>query len=136
MMYPIRYSVKDRWLKVERNGEEERIPNPNPTVAVLKGQWRPGEGEFELFRVSASVFRDMTGRIVYGGNVDPRGIQKFYVEGHIHAVIQARAGNRVREAVKRAKQTPDAMERIRAIRSGQPRVLKGVPVRRRRRSDG
>ena len=133
MLHPIRYSVKDRWLTVERNGEEERIPNPNPTVAVLKGHWRQGEGEIELFRVSASVFRDMTGRIVYGGDVDARGIQKFYVEARVHAMIQARAGRGVRTAAKRVKQSADELDRIAAIHSGNPRVLRGGKIIRRRR---
>ena len=132
MMHPIRYAVKDRWL----DGRERTVPNPNPTVAVLAGHWSRDSGETELFRVPASQFREMTGRIVYGGDVDARGVQKFYVPADVHAMIQARAGKRVRAAVKRAKQTPDAMERIRAIRRGQPRVLKGAPVLRRRRSDG
>jgi hypothetical protein len=129
MKHPIRYAVKDRWI----DGRERTIPNPNPTVVVLAGHWSRDTGETELFRVSASQFREMTGRVVYGGDVDARGIQKFYVGSDVHAIIQARAGRRVRAAVKRAKQTPDVMERIRAIRSGNLPVLRGGKIIRRRR---
>ena len=129
MLHPIRYTVKDRWL----DGRERTIPNPNPTVAVLAGHWSRDTGETELFRVSASQFREMTGRVVYGGDVDARGIQKFYVGTDVHAMIQARAGNGVRAAVKRVKQSADELDRIRAIRSGNPRVLRGGKIIRRRR---
>ena len=129
MMHPIRYTVKDRWL----DGRERTIPNPNPTVAVLAGHWSRETGETELFRVSASQFREMTGRVVYGGDVDARGIQKFYVGTDVYAMIQARAGNGVRTAIRRVKQSADEIERIAAIRSGNPRVLRGGKIIRRRR---
>ena len=129
MMHPIRYAVKDRWL----DGRDRTIPNPDPTVAVLAGHWSRDTGETELFRVPASVFREMTGRVVYGGDVDARGIQKFYVEADVYAVIQARAGRGVRTAAKRVKQSADELDRIRAIRSGNPRVLRGGKIIRRRR---
>ena len=129
MMHPIRYAVKDRWL----DGRDRTIPNPDPTVAVLAGHWSRDHGETELFRVPASVFREMTGHVVYGGDVDARGIQKFYVEADVYAVIQARAGNGVRAAAKRVKQSADELERIAAIRSGNPRVLRGGKIIRRRR---
>ena len=129
MLHPIRYAVKDRWL----DGRERTIPNPNPTVAVLAGHWSRDGGETELFRVPASQFREMTGRIVYGGDVDARGIQMFHVQDDVHAVIQARAGRGVRTAVKRVKQSADELDRIRAIRSGNPRVLRGGKIIRRRR---
>jgi len=129
MRHPIRYAVKDRWL----DGRERTVPNPNPTVVVLAGHWSRDSGETELFRVPASTFRDMTGRIVYGGDVDARGIQKFYVGDDVHAVVQARAGRSVRTAVRRVKQSADEIERIAAIRSGNPRVLRGGKIIRRRR---
>ncbi len=129
MRHPIRYAVKDRWL----DGRDRTIPNPDPTVAVLAGHWSRDTGETELFRVPASVFREMTGRVVYGGDVDARGIQKFYVEADVHAVIQARAGRSVLTAVRRVKQSADEIERIAAIRSGNPRVLRGGKIIRRRR---
>ncbi len=129
MLHPIRYTVKARWL----DGRERTIPNPNPTVVVLAGHWSRDTGETELFRVSASQFREMTGRVVYGGDIDARGIQKFYVEDDVHAVIQARAGRGVRTAVRRVKQSADELERIAAIRSGNPRILRGGKIIRRRR---
>ncbi len=129
MMHPIRYAVKARWL----DGRERTIPNPNPTVVVLAGHWSRDTGEAELFCVSASQFREMTGRVVYGGDIDARGIQKFYVGDDVHAVIQARAGRGVRAAVKRVKQSVDELERIAAIRSGNPWVLRGGKIIRRRR---
>ena len=129
MLHPIRYTVKDRWL----DGRERMIPNPNPTVAVLAGHWSRAGGESELFRVPASQFREMTGRVVYGGDVDARGIQMFHVQDDVHAVIQARAGRGVRTAVKRVKQSADELDRIAAIRSGNPRVLRGGKIIRRRR---
>ena len=129
MRHPIRYAVKDRWL----DGRERTVPNPDPTVVVLAGHWSRDGGETELFRVPASVFRDMTGRIVYGGDVDARGIQKFYVEARVHAMIQARAGRGVRTAAKRVEQSADELDRIAAIRSGNPRVLRGGKIIRRRR---
>ncbi len=129
MLHPIRYTVKARWL----DGRERTIPNPNPIVVVLAGHWNRDTGETELCRMSASVFREMTGRVVYGGDIDVRGIQKFYVGADVHAMIQARAGNGVRAAVKRVKQSADELDRIRAIRSGNPRVLRGGKIIRRRR---
>ncbi len=129
MRYPIRYAVKDRWL----DGRDRTVPNPDPTVVVLAGHWSRATGETELFRVPASTFRDMTGRIVYGGDVDARGIQKFYVAAAVYAVIKARAGRGVRTAAKRVEQSADELDRIAAIRSGNPRVLRGGKIIRRRR---
>ena len=134
MLHPIRYTVKDRWLA----GRERTIPNPNPTVAVLAGHWSRDSGETELFRVPASQFRDMTGRIVYGGDVDSRGVQMFHVQDDVQAVIQARAGRR-RKTNRKTRddviKTPQEIRRLRAIRDGKPLVRTDVkPLRRRKKA--
>ena len=134
MLHPIRYTVKDRWL----DGRERTVPNPNPTVSVLAGHWSRDSGETELFRVSASQFRDMTGRIVYGGDVDSRGVQMFHVQDDVQAVIQARAGRR-RKTNRKTRddviKTPQEIRRLRAIRDGKPLVRTDVkPLRRRKKA--
>jgi len=132
MLHPIRYTVKDRWL----DGRERTVPNPNPTVALLAGHWNRDTGETELFRVTASQFREMTGRVVYGGDVDARGIHMFHVQDDVHAVIQARAGRR-RKTNRKTRddvmKTPQEIRRLKAIRDGKPLVRTDVkPIRRRK----
>ena len=135
MLHPIRYTVKDRWL----DGQERTIPNPNPTVALLAGHWNRDTGETELFRVTASQFREMTGRIVYGGDVDARGIQMFHVQDDVHRLMMERAGQKRRQSNRKTRddvmKTPQEIRRLRAIRAGKPLVRTDVkPIRRRKKA--
>ena len=92
-LYPLKYKVSARWVDDEvydSFGNRIRTPNPNPLVTVLQGLWRPKDGDLEKFQMTASEFRALTGIIVYGGDIEKRGITKTHVPESIHRRIQAR----------------------------------------------
>ena len=146
-LYTLRYKVKKRWIKtdeIDQWGDDVLLVNPDPTVVVQLGVWtqrkRMDERHIEhaKFETSASCFREMTGIMVYGGDVEPRGNQKAYVDASVHAGIQARwelsgGGNkrRTRNVVTKVRTRPD---RLKDIQEGRIGILKGVkPIRRRRK---
>ena len=91
--HPLKYKVSNRWLDDEvydAQGIRIKTPNPDPTVTVLQGLWRKKEGDLEKFQMSASEFRALTGIIVYGGDIEKRGVTKTHVPESIHLRIQAR----------------------------------------------
>jgi hypothetical protein len=92
-LHPLKYKVSARWVDDEvydQYGIRIKTPNPDPMVTVLQGLWRKKEGDLEKFQMTASEFRALTGIIVYGGDIEKRGITKTLVPESIHRRIQAR----------------------------------------------
>lgn len=92
-LHPLKYKVSDRWLDDEvydSFGNRIKTPNPDPSVTVLQGLWRKKEGDLEKFQMTSSEFRALTGIIVYGGDIEKRGVTKTHVPEAIHRRIQAR----------------------------------------------
>ena len=92
----LRYNITKRFLPREYDTEDEwgnmiRTPNPNPTVQIMSGQWsrnkRGDMKEIVLREMSALDFRRLTGQIIYGGNVEKRGVNVIPVsEALFHRV--------------------------------------------------
>ena len=146
-LYALKYKIKDRWIKTDRfdeYGEEILIVNPDPTVAVLAGHWSQRTRmedrhiEHELFRVSSTRFREMTGIVVYGGNIGARGIVKTHVNDDVHRLIMERAGRTSKKSNRKTRadvmRTPYETRRLQAIRDGKPLVRTDVKPLVRRKS--
>ena len=145
-LYALKYKIKDRWIKTDRfdeYGEEILVVNPDPSVVVLAGHWsqrtnmKDRHVEHVLFAVSSSLFREMTGIVVYGGNIGARGIIKTHVNDDVHRLIMERAGQKRRRSNRKTRndvmKTPQEIRRLRAIRDGKPLVRTDVkPLRRRK----
>ena len=146
-LFALKYKIKNRWIKTDRfdeYGEEILIVNPDPTVVVLAGHWSQRTRmedrhiEHELFRVSSTRFREMTGIVVYGGNIGARGIIKTHVNDDVHRLIMERAGRGKRRSNRKTRndvmKTPQEIRRLKAIRDGKPLVRTDVKPLRRRKS--
>ena len=146
-LFAVKYKIKNRWIKTDRfdeYGEEILVVNPDPTVVVLAGHWSQRSRmedrhiEHELFRVSSTRFREMTGIVVYGGNIGARGIIKAYVNDDVHRLIMERAGRKERRSNRKTRddvmKTPQEIRRLKAIRDGKPLVRTDVKPLRRRKS--
>tara|TARA_R110000796_G_scaffold82618_3_gene181110 strand:+ start:87 stop:512 length:426 start_codon:yes stop_codon:yes gene_type:complete len=73
-------NVKDRWLdneEYDRYGDLIRWINPDPTVVWNSGCWDKELGQGVMMEMKASRFRELTGVIIYGGNVEKRGTHKL-----------------------------------------------------------
>ena len=113
-LFALKYKIKNRWIntgRVDENGDDIKIVNPDPTVAVLAGHWSQRTHmndrhiEHELFRVSSTRFREMTGIVVYGGNIGARGIIKAYVNDDVHRLIMERAGRGKRRSNRNSEKS-------------------------------
>ena len=146
-LFAVKYKIKNRWIntgRVDENGDDIKIVNPDPTVAVLAGHWSQRTHmndrhiEHELFRVSSTRFREMTGIVVYGGNIGARGIIKAYVNDDVHRLIMERAGRGKRRSNRKTRddvmKSPQEIRRLKAIRDGKPLVRTDVKPLRRRKS--
>ncbi len=147
-LFAVKYKIKDRWIntgRVDENGYDIKIVNPDPTVVVLAGHWSQRTHmsgrhvEHALFAVSSNRFREMTGIVVYGGNIGPRGIIKAYVNDDVHRLIMERAGRKERRSNRKTRddvmKSPQEIRRLKAIRDGKPLVRTDVkPIRRRKKA--
>ena len=145
-LFALKYKIKDRWIntgRVDEYGYDIKIVNPDPTVVVLAGRWSQRASlndrhvEHELFTVSSTRFREMTGIVVYGGNIGARGIIKTHVSDDVHRLIMERAGQKRRRSNRKTRddvmKTPQEIRRLKAIRDGKPLVRTDVkPLRRRK----
>lgn len=107
-LHKLKYSVTQRWLgedyeTIDQYGNIIRTPNPNPNVKVYQGVWSQKDGEHVKFEISAKEFREMTGIVVYGGNIEKRGMIVTIVSDTVHSRIQARWLNREESSSKRSK---------------------------------
>ena len=141
-LHTISYRVKNRWIKtVDRWGEETRHVNPDPMVLVNVGRWTQRKSmdkrhvEHVKFSMTASEFRDMTGIMVYGGNVEPPGTQKRTVPDRIQRRIDIHVGSMERSTSKprRTRKQPQVPDRLKDIQEGRIGQLKGVKCIRRRK---
>ena len=146
-LFALKYKIKDRWIKTDRfdeYGEEILLVNPDPSVVVLAGHWSQRTNmkdrhiEHVLFACSSTVFREMTGIVVYGGNIGPRGIIKTHVNDDVHNLIMERSGRKERRSNRKTRddvmKTPQEIRRLKAIRDGKPLVRTDVKPLRRRKS--
>ena len=146
-LFAMKYKIKNRWIKTDRfdeYGEEILLVNPDPTVVVLAGRWSQRTSlndrhvEHELFAVSSTRFREMTGIVVYGGNIGARGIIKTHVSDDVHRLIMERAGQKRRRSNRKTRddvmKSPQEIRRLKAIRDGKPLVRTDVKPLRRRKS--
>ena len=147
-LFAVKYRIKDRWIntgRVDEYGYDIKIVNPDPTVVVLAGHWSQRTSmndrhiEHELFAVSSTRFREMTGIVVYGGNIGARGIIKTHVNDDVYRLIMERAGRKERRANRKTRndvmRTPYETRRLQAIRDGKPLVRTDVKPLIRRRKD-
>ena len=147
-LFALKYKIKDRWIntgRVDEDGYDIKIVNPDPTVVVLAGRWSQRTSlndrhvEHELFAVSSTRFREMTGIVVYGGNIGARGIIKTHVNDDVHRLIMERAGRKERRSNRKTRndvmRTPYETRRLQAIRDGKPLVRTDVKPLIRRRKD-
>ena len=147
-LFALKYKIKDRWIntgRVDEYGYDIKIVNPDPTVVVLAGRWSQRTSlndrhvEHELFAVSSTRFREMTGIVVYGGNIGARGIIKTHVNDDVHRLIMERAGRKERRSNRKTRndvmRTPYETRRLQAIRDGKPLVRTDVKPLIRRRKD-
>jgi len=143
----IKITVKDRWCdndEYDQYGELIRWPNPDPTVVWNSGCWDKELGQGVMMEISASKFRELTGHIIYGGNVEARGVHKvsilfgdytrlktYRAEGVVlrRTRKKSRATKPVRVLPERARES-----RIEKIMKGEAIAKKGAQVRVRRKA--
>jgi len=74
--YKLMINVKDRWVETgeyDEYGIEIKRANPNPTVVIHRGVWSREKGQHVYREMSSREFRRITGHIIYGGSLEPRG---------------------------------------------------------------
>lgn len=139
----IKISITERWLdngEYDERGELIRWPNPNPTVVWNSGCWDKELGQGVMMAMTASKFRELTGHIIYGGNVEARGVhnvtilhgdytrlRRYREEGVV--VRRKRKSNKV---VKSRRVLPER-DKLKEVMEGRGRQLKGVACRVRKR---
>lgn len=139
----IKISITDRWIdngEYDERGELIRWPNPNPTVIWNSGCWDKELGQGVMMAMTASKFRELTGHIIYGGDVEARGVhnvtilhgdytrlRRYREEGVV--VRRKRKSNKV---VKSRRVLPER-DKLKEVMEGRGRQLKGVQCRVRKR---
>lgn len=130
--------IKDRWLdndEYDQYGELIRWPNPNPTVVWHSGCWSKEDGQGVMMAVTASKFRELTGHVVYGGNVEKPGIHKISIlHGDYTRLLQFRKhGITSKGGAKRVERVLPERNKVQEVREGRAQQLEGVKCRIRRR---
>ena len=131
-------NVKDRWCdndEYDQYGELIRWPNPNPTVVWNSGCWSREEGQGVMMEMTASKFRELTGVIVYGGSIEPRGTHKVRIPFGAYTRLKAcRSGEVItpRRSKKAARVLPKR-NKLQEVREGRAQQLAGAKCRIRRR---
>jgi len=139
----IKITVKDRWLdndEYNERGELIRWPNPDPTVIWNSGCWDKESGQGVMMAMTASKFRELTGHIIYGGDVEARGVHKVSIlHGDYTRLRRYRAEGvverRKRKSTKVVKPRRVLPERdkLKEIMEGRGRQLPGAQCRVRKR---
>jgi len=129
-------AVKDRWLdneEYDQYGQLIRWPNPNPTVVWHSGCWNKEDGQGVMAAMDAQTFRELTGDIIYGGDVHRRGVHQVTILWGRFAKLKAyRQTANVKQA-KAAKPAPGKRDKLREYKEGRARQLMGIKARVRRR---
>ena len=129
-------AVKDRWLdneEYDQYGQLIRWANPNPTVVWHSGCWNKEDGQGVMAVMDAQTFRTLTGHIIYGGNVEHRGMHKISILWGRFAKLKAYQQTLSVEQSKNAKPAPVKRDRLREYKEGRARQLMGIKARVRRR---
>jgi hypothetical protein len=140
----IKITVKNRWLdndEYDQYGQLIRWANPDPTVAWNSGCWDREDGEGVMLEMPASKFRELTGHIIYGGNVEARGMHKVTILFGDYTRLKAYRSEgviikRTRKRTARPKQVRALPKRdkLQEVREGRGQQLKGMKCRVRRKA--
>ena len=137
-------NVKDRWCdndEYDQYGQLIRWANPDPTVVWNSGCWDREDGEGVMLEMTASKFRELTGHIIYGGNVEARGIHKVTILFGDYTRLKAYRSEGV--IIKRARKRTARPKQVRAlpkrnklqeVREGRAQQLKGMKCRVRKKA--
>jgi len=133
-------SVKHKWLdndEYDEQGQLIRWANPNPTVVLYRGIWTPdpekaGGRQHLTGDVSADAFREATGIIIYGGDIEPRG--RYYISISDEGVRKLRIMHDMPTEGKRTVPERAKESRIEKIMKGEAIPKKGAQVRVRRKA--
>jgi hypothetical protein len=140
----IKITVKDRWCdndEYDQYGELIRWPNPDPTVVWNSGCWDKELGQGVMMEMPASKFRELTGHIIYGGNVEARGLHKVSIlfgdytrlkAYREEGVIMRRA--RKKSGTPKPVRTLPGRDKLKEVMEGRGQQLKGVQARVRKRT--
>ena len=132
-------NVKDRWLdneEYDQYGELIRWINPDPTVVWNSGCWDRENGQGVMFEMRASTFRELTGVIIYGGNIEPRGTHKLSIlYGRYTRLNAYKAGGVIKpRLVKKTARMLPKKTKLEEAKAGRVKQLKGVKPRLRKKS--
>ena len=139
----IKISVTDRWIdngEYDERGELIRWPNPNPTVIWNSGCWDKELGQGVMMAMTASKFRELTGHIIYGGDVEARGVHKVTIlhgdysrlRRYREEGVVVRRKRKSKKVVKSRRVLPER-DKLKEVMEGRGRQLKGVQCRVRKR---
>jgi hypothetical protein len=131
--------VKDRWLdndEYDEYGELIRWANPNPTVVWHSGCWSREEGEGVMIAMTAHKFRELTGHIIYGGDIEKRGIHKLSIMHGDYGRLQRyrQHGITERGGPKKTARVLPKRDKLKELREGRGQQLEGVRCRVRKRT--
>jgi|TARA_R110000823_G_scaffold226555_2_gene354176 hypothetical protein len=138
-------NVKDRWLdneEYDRYGDLIRWINPDPTVVWNSGCWDKETGQGVMLEMKASRFRDLTGVIVYGGNVEKRGTHKLTILYGNYTRLNAyrsegviiERGRKKAVTVKQSRVLPLKRDKLTEAKEGRLSQLAGIKPRIRRKT--
>jgi hypothetical protein len=139
----IKISITDRWLdngEFDERGELIRWPNPDPTVIWNSGCWDKELGQGVMMAMTASKFRELTGHIIYGGDVEARGVHKVTIlhgdysrlRRYREEGVVVRRKRKSKKVVKSRRVLPER-DKLKEVMEGRGRQLKGVQCRVRKR---
>jgi len=139
----IKISITDRWIdngEYDERGELIRWPNPNPTVIWNSGCWDKELGQGVMMAMTASKFRELTGHIIYGGDVEARGVHKVTIlygdysrlRRYREEGVVVRRKRKSKKVVKSRRVLPER-DKLKEVMEGRGRQLKGVACRVRKR---
>lgn len=138
-------NVKDRWLdneEYDRYGELIRWINPDPTVTWNSGCWDKELGQGVMMEMKASRFRELTGVIIYGGNVEKRGTHKVTIlygnytrlKTYRSEGVIIKRGRKKAVKAKQSRVLPPRRDKLSEAKSGNSRALPGMSCRVRKRN--
>jgi len=140
----IKITVKDRWCdndEYDQYGELIRWPNPDPTVVWNSGCWDKELGQGVMMEMPASKFREITGHIIYGGDVEARGLHKVSILFGDYTRLKAyRSEGVIMRRARKKAETPKPVralpgrDKLKEVMEGRGQQLKGVQARVRKRT--
>ena len=139
----IKITVTDRWLdngEYDEYGELIQWPNPDPTVVWNSGCWDKELGQGVMLAMTASKFRELTGHIIYGGDVEARGVHKVSIlhgdytrlRRYREEGVVVRRKRKSTKVVKSRRVLPER-DKLKEVMEGRGRQLPGAQCRVRKR---